>query len=205
MKLIKYTAAALLAISSVAANAGLLTVSGGDIAPISTANDFRAHVGSGTYNFGGNVAASEAGDMMLTFNFLAEEAGATNTFSSGGGAINNEAMKSAFSYTQSYTAGQLISFGFTTSRLADALNTVLNGANVVGDGLVSFAVALDTTYKGVAYDAILFFDDAGGQNDDDNHDDLLIGVKAVKVPESSTLALMFLGLAGLFAARRMKA
>jgi hypothetical protein len=54
------------------------------------------------------------------------------------------------------------------------------------------------------YDAILFFDDTGGYKDDDNHDDLVIGIKA-SVPESSTFVLMLMGLAGLFAARRLKA
>jgi len=70
---------------------------------------------------------------------------------------------------------------------------------------VSFAIALDTFYKGELYDAILFFDDGGVNYEDDNHDDLLIGIKAkANVPESSALILMLMGLAGLVAVRRTK-
>ena len=204
MKLIKFTAAALLALSSITANAGLLKIDGGVTATIPTSNDFRTFVGTTEYNFGGNLQANQTGELALTFNFLAEEAGAVNTFTSGNGTINNTNLKSSFSYTGSYAEGDLINFGFTTDRLPALLNFVLNGSNVIGDGVVSFAIALDTTYKGVAYDAILFFDDVGGVNDDDNHDDLLIGVKAVQVPESSAFILMMLGLAGLVGARRRK-
>ena len=205
MKLIKYSAAALLALSSITANAGLLKIEAGTDAVIPTTNDFRLHVGAvADYNFGGNLKANQTGELQLTFNFLGAEAGATNTFSSGSGSINNTTTKSPFSYVQSFTDGDLIDFSFTTDRLAPAFNYVLNGSNVVGDGVVSFAVALNKTYKGIAYDAILFFDDAGGYNDDDNHDDLLIGVKAVQVPESSAFVLMLLGLAGLVGARRRK-
>ena len=204
MKLIKFTAAALLAVSSIAANAGLLKIDGGVAAAIPTSNDFRTFVGTPNYNFGGNLKANQTGDLALTFNFLAEEAGAVNTFKSEGGTINNTTVKSPFSYTKSYAEGDLISFGFSTDRLSPLFNFVLNGSNVLGDGVVSFAVALNTTYKGIAYDAILFFDDAGGLNDDDNHDDLLIGVKAVQVPESSAFVLMLLGVAGLVGARRRK-
>lgn len=204
MKLIKLTAAAILAASSVAANAGLLTIDGGTTVPIPSNNDFRGFVGSPDYNFGGNLLANQTGGLTLTFSFLAEEAGALNTFVSEGFSIDNETLKSPFSYTQYYTDGGLINFSFSTDRLSSLFNTVFNGANVVGDGVVSFAIALDTTYKGIAYDAILFFDDVGGVNDDDNHDDLLIGIKAVKVPESSAFVLMLLGLAGLVGARRQK-
>lgn len=204
MKLIKYTAAALLAVSSIAANAGLLKIDGGINATIPSSNDFRAFVGTPDYNFGGNLQANQTGDLNLTFNFLGKEAGAVNTFESELGTINSVALTSSFNYTKSYVEGGLIDFTFSTDRLEALLNSVLNGSNVIGEGVVSFAIALDTTYKGIAYDAILFFDDAGGFNDDDNHDDLLIGVKAVQVPESSTLVLMLLGLAGLFGARRLK-
>jgi hypothetical protein len=204
MKLIKFTAAAVFALSSLAANAGLLKINGGADATIPASNDFAAFVGTAGYNFGGNLYANQTGSLSLTFNFLAKEASALNTFTSDGSFIDSDTLKSPFSYVKNYAEDDLIEFGFSTNRLAPLLNFVLNGSNVTGDGVVSFAIALDTTYKGIAYDAILFFDDAGGLNDDDNHDDLLIGVKAVQVPESSTLVLMLLGLAGLFGARRLK-
>ena len=204
MKLIKYTAATLLALSSFAANAGLLKIDGGLDAVIPTSNDFRSNLNIAEYNFGGNLKVNQGGDLKLVFNFLGAEAGATNTFTTPSGVINNDSFKSPISLTKSYADGELINFGFTTDRLPAAINYVLNGGNVQGDGVVSFAVALNKIYKGVAYDAILFFDDAGGFNDDDNHDDLLIGVKAVQVPESSAFVLMLLGIAGLVGARRRK-
>jgi hypothetical protein len=71
---------------------------------------------------------------------------------------------------------------------------------------MSFAIALNATFNGVFYDAVLFLDDTGdkGPTDDDNHDDLIIGIKAT-VPEPSTVILMLMGLASLFGARRLKA
>lgn len=204
MKLIKFTAAAILAASSITAHAGLLKIDGGTDVTIPSNNDFRGYVGTTQYNFGGNLQANQTGELTLTFNFLAEEAGAVNTFTSGSSSINNTTQKAPFTYTGNYADGSLIDFGFSTDRLSAAFNTVLNGSNVIGEGVVSFAIALNTTYKGVAYDAILFFDDVGGINDDDNHDDLLIGVKAVQVPESSAFILMMLGIAGLVGARRRK-
>lgn len=204
MKLIKFTTAALFTLSSLTAQAGLIKIDGGTELSIPSNNDFSSYIAATEYTLGGNLQTNQAGPLSLTFNFLATEAGWLNTFESEGNIINNTTSKTPFSYTKSYADSEDISFSFYTLGLNPLWNFVLNGSNSLGDGVVSFAVALDTTYKGIQYDAILFFDDTGGFNDDDNHDDLLIGVKAATVPESSAFVLMLLGLASLVGARRRK-
>lgn len=201
MKLIKIAAAALITLSSFAAQAGLMYIDGGVNQPVPNNNYFKNVLNPQTYNIGGNLKANQADTMFLSFEFLGKEAGWKNTFTSEGDTITTSG--GSFSYAKAYTLGELIQFTFKTGG-AVVPNTVANGNNNNGDHLVSFAIALDTEFDGVMYDAILFFDDTGGYNDDDNHDDLVIGVKA-HVPESSTFVLMLMGLAGLFAARRLKA
>lgn len=205
MKLIKLAAAAVIAVSSFAANAGLLYIEGGVDQPVTNNNYFKAQLNPQAYNIGGNLRASQDAPLNLEFTFLGDEAGWLNTFTfiPSGNTITN-VSEGSFSVSSYYSAGDAIEFSFSTSGLDALLNTVLNGLNTHGDNVVSFGIALDTVFKGVKYDAILFFDDTGGPNDDDNHDDLLIGIKA-SVPESSTFVLMLMGLAGLFAARRLKA
>lgn len=202
MKLIKIAAAALITLSSFAAQAGLMYIDGGINQAIPNNNYFKPDVNPQVYNIGGNLKASQTDTLFLSFEFLGKEAGWTNTFTSEGNTITTNG--GSFSYDKAYTLGELIQFTFKTGGAAVLPNTVANGGNNNGDHFVSFAIALDTEFKGVMYDAILFFDDTGGFDDDDNHDDLVIGIKA-HVPESSTFVLMLMGLAGLFAARRLKA
>lgn len=204
MKLIKFAAAALITLSSLAAQAGLLQIDGGAYLPVPNSNYFKAELNPQTYNIGGNLKSSVTESLNLTFDYLGTEAAWKNLFASKGFSIDNTLPSPSFSYSENYTAGDLIQFTFSTNGTGVSPNFVANGNNNGGDQFVSFAVALDTTFKGVAYDAILFFDDTGGYMDDDNHDDLVIGIKA-SVPESSTFILMLMGLAGLFAARRLKA
>jgi hypothetical protein len=208
MRLIKYALASLITLSSLTANAGLLKIELGAETAIPTNNDFlsKIPVTERFYTLGGNLQANQTGSLTLSFNFLDKEASRVNTFESEGFSINSTTQKAPFVYTKTYSESDDISFSFFTTLLAAPFNTVVNGSNTTAPGYVSFAIALDTIYKGVLYDAILFFDDAGLSYDDDNHDDLLIGIKAhANVPESSTLILMFMGLAGLLAARRMQA
>lgn len=204
MKLIKLAAAAVITLSSLAAQAGLLQIDGGAVFAVPSSNYFKADLNPQSYNIGGNLKANQNGSLNLTFDFLGKEAGWRNVFESKGFTIDTILPSPSFSYSENYAAGDLIQFTFTTGGAWVSPNFVANGNNNDGDQFVSFAIALDTTFKGVAYDAILFFDDTGGYNDDDNHDDLVIGIKA-SVPESSTFVLMLMGLAGLFAARRLKA
>lgn len=208
MKLIKYALASLITLGSLTANAGLLKIDALTGTAIPSNNDFRHKipVAERFYTLGGNLQANQTGELTLEFKFLDKEAGRVNTFESEGFSINTTTDKTPFSYTKAYSESDNIDFSFFTTLLAAPYNTVVNGSNTTAPLYVSFAVALNTKYKNVFYDAILFFDDAGVGHEDDNHDDLLIGIKAkAHVPESSTLVLMFMGLAGLFAVRRMKA
>lgn len=212
MKLIKYTLASLITLSSLTANAGLLKIDVLAPTAIASNNDFRNKIplAERLYTLGSNLQANQTGELTLEFKFLDKEAGRVNTFESEGFSINTTTAKTPFTYTKFYSESEDIDFSFFTEVLTEPYNIVLNGDNTTALGYVSFAVALNTTYKNVFYDAILFFDDAGIGRDDDNHDDLLIGIKAkaqvkAHVPESSTLILMFMGLTGLVAVRRIKA
>ena len=208
-------AAGLIALSSLTAQAGYLQIAGGVNTAVPTNNYYLGDLSPQTYNIGGNLQSSINGILSLDFTYLGSEAGWKNTFTSSsvlnsvGGSIDNTLPSPFFGYFDAYTVGENINFSFSTNG-SPVPNFVVNGYNNLGDHWVSFATALNTSFDGNSYDAILFFDDTGGFNDDDNHDDLVIGVRVLNatvtsVPESSTFVLMMMGLAGLFAARRFKA
>jgi hypothetical protein len=206
MKLTQLAAAALITLSSLTAQAAYLQLDGGTTYAIPSANYYGANVGSLSYNIGGNLESGFDGWLEFQFDYLGAEAGWKNTFSTSAGSIDNILPSPSFTSAGNYAVGDLLGFTFTTGGAGVVPNSVVNGANNNGDHWVSFATVLNATFNSTLYDAILFFDDTGGYNDDDNHDDLVIGVKITKaVPESSTFALMLMGLVGLFAARRMKA
>jgi hypothetical protein len=215
MKLIKLAAGALITLSSLTAQAGFLQISGGASSPVLGNNFYQGSLNPQVYNIGGQLQSAFDGMLSLDFTYLGHEAGWKNTFTSSSvltgvsGSIDTVLPSPFFGYFDNYTIGENITFSFSTNG-TPVPNFVNNGSNTNGDYSVSFATALETTFNGNWYDAILFFDDTGGFMDDDNHDDLVIGVRVldatvVNVPESSTLVLMMMGLLGLFAARRMKA
>ncbi|HSC67473.1 MAG TPA: PEP-CTERM sorting domain-containing protein [Cellvibrio sp.] len=205
MKLTQLAAAALITLSPLAAHAGYLQLDGGATSAIPPINFYAASVGASSYNVGGNLKSNIDGWLELQFDFLGAEAGWKNTFSTSAGSIDNLLPSPSFTSAGNYAIGDLLGFTFTTSGSGVLPNSVANGGNNNGDHWVSFATVLDATFNSTLYDAILFFDDTGGFKDDDNHDDLVIGIKVTSVPESSTLALLMMGLIGLFAARRTKA
>jgi hypothetical protein len=220
MKLIQLAAAGLVTLSSLTAQAAFLQIQGGVNTAVPVNNNYLGDLSPQTYNIGGNLQSSINGILSLDFTYLGSEAGWRNNFTSSslltsiGGSIDNQLPSPFFGYYDAYTIGENINFSFNTAGSVSP-NTVVNGFNTLGYQWVSFATALNTSFKGNAYDAILFFDDTGGLKDgfkdDDNHDDLVIGVRVLDatltstVPESSTFVLMMMGLVGLFAARRLKA
>ena len=215
MKLIKLAAAALITLSSLTAQAAYLDVTGGDTVALSSvganSNYFKANgsVTAPTFNVGGNLVSTFSGTVTLKFTYLGAEAAWENQFITTAGTFTNAPGKwygtpvgTSFLLSDSYGLGDEIGFSF---KKGGSGLTVANGSNNEGDTTLSFATLLASTFSGSPFDAILFFDDTGGYQDDDNHDDLVVGVQVISVPESSTLVLMMMGLLGLFAARRMKA
>lgn len=181
---------------SLNANAGLLSVSGGADYLIPSNNDLF-YDGVTSYNIGGNVYLDELAD--LTFTYLGHEAGYSNDFNAYGGTLNNKTDAIGDSFSADDVAAGLLGFNFYT--YGGGTGSVTNGSNYPFGAIRSFAVLLDYWYLGEYYDAILLFDDSGA-GPDDNHDDHVIGVKAVAVPVPATVLLLGLCLLGLGASRR---
>ncbi len=232
MKLIKFAAAALLALSSLSASAALISIvdSGSseyqpNIATPANNNFTQAGIVTPSqYTIAGSLQANAK--LKVTYYYLGKEANWTNLFAVPGSVEaplggSSGASLNKGSITTIVEKDSLFDFVFY-SPLKGAEYSVSNaeGAKLLTNNrYYSFAALLNGSYTGAGpngapanagdYDAILFLDDTAGfldgVPDDDNHDDLLIGVRVTAVPEPTTLLLMSMGLLGLFGARRLKA
>lgn len=231
MKLIKYAAAALLALSSLSVSAALISIvdSGSvEYAPNIATPDNNNFTSAGIispsqYTIAGSLKANAK--LKVTYYYLGKEANWTNLFAVPGSAEAplggaNGASINKGTITTIVEKDSLFDFLFY-SPLKGAEYAVTNaeGATLLSNNrYYSFAALLNGSYTGTGpngtlahagnYDAILFLDDTAGfldgVPDDDNHDDLIIGVRVTAVPEPTTLLLMSMGLLGLFGARRLK-
>ncbi|MEO6081339.1 MAG: PEP-CTERM sorting domain-containing protein [Steroidobacteraceae bacterium] len=115
--------------------------------------------------------------------------------------------------------GGLLDFNFNTSTnpcggaaTASVSNTVLGqnaGNSAPNSGLPSFFTSFNDSFATSGNQVWLFLDDGGGNlnsttKDDDNHDDFVVRLTVLSIPEPATLGLLGMGLIGLGLARRRK-
>ena len=162
-----------------------------------------------------NLSATQ--NVTLTYEYLGFEAGWTNSLVVDDSQVfwnydvGSGASTPGDTTTSSASAGTLLDFAFAILSGGNAGLGVVNGANNypintinvpnTGHGAPNFFLGYvpDSGYNSV----YIALDDGGGAPwknnsiDDDNHDDLVIKVTAVAVPEPGTLSILGLGLLGL--------
>jgi hypothetical protein len=167
----------------------VLTIGPGTAAVTPATND----VIPGTAGFLGANLSATAGTYQYTF--VGFEAGFTDIFNTPGGSFTNQTTPAGTSFLVVHAGGNLV-FDF------DVIDTglgVANGANILPDG-TNPNFFLGAAAGGGVYIAL---DDAGA-GPDDNHDDLVVLVQEIGVPEPASLALFGAALIGLALTRRRR-
>ncbi|MGC8119087.1 PEP-CTERM sorting domain-containing protein [Marinobacter sp. VGCF2001] len=153
-----------------------------------------------TVLFGNNLESTSSDPFKLTFTYLGKEANDNNQFYWDNTLVFDTNTAVDTQYSTVFTGGlnALLDFKFINGSGVTINNDANNGSQLNNSNPNS------TTNFNLFYVADDYFlislDD--GYVGDDNHDDMVIAVRASKVPEPGTLALLGLGLAGI--AVRMK-
>lgn len=167
----------------------ILTIVGGVAAVTPVANDVIPGVAG---VIGGNLSAT-AGTYEYTF--IGFEAGFSDFFTAPGNSFHNQTTAAGTSFQIAHAGGTLL-FDFLVQHTLEDVN---NGFNNPPGTHPNFF--LGDAGGGGVYIAL----DDGGAGPDDNHDDLVVLVREVGIPEPASLALFGAALAGLALIRRRKA